>query len=63
MPPQDIAQIFVGEDGEFRYHVRAANGEIIASGEGYKNPADIEEMIGRHFPYASIVRLDLTEAE
>lgn len=63
MPPEDVAQIYVGEDGDYRYRIRAANNEVIASGEGYEHPQDIEEMIGRHFPYATIVRLDLAEAD
>lgn len=28
-------RIFVGKDGQYYFHLQAANGEIICSGEGY----------------------------
>jgi uncharacterized protein YegP (UPF0339 family) len=28
-------QIFKGKDGQYYFHLRAANGEIICNGEGY----------------------------
>jgi hypothetical protein len=32
-------ELFKDARGEFRFHLKAANGEIIASGEGYKSKA------------------------
>jgi uncharacterized protein YegP (UPF0339 family) len=32
-------EVYVGADGKFRFRVKASNGEIIASGEGYNSKA------------------------
>lgn len=33
-------EFYTDKAGEYRFRVRAANGEILASGEGYKNKKD-----------------------
>lgn len=38
-------EIFKGKAGDFRFHLKAANGEIIASGQGYKSKAAAEKGI------------------
>ena len=50
--------------GKFRFHLKAANGEIIASGQGYKTKASAEkgiEAVKASAPAAKVV--DLTERE
>jgi uncharacterized protein len=32
-------ELFKDKSGDFRFHLKAANGEIIASGQGYKTKA------------------------
>lgn len=32
--------------GQYRWRLKAANGEIIASGEAYKNQSDCEHAVG-----------------
>ncbi len=38
-------EIFKSKSGDFRFHLKAANGEIIASGQGYKSKAAAEKGI------------------
>jgi uncharacterized protein YegP (UPF0339 family) len=38
-------ELFKDHAGEFRFHLKAANGEIIASSEGYKSKAAAENGI------------------
>jgi len=38
-------EIFEDKSGEFRWHLRAGNGEIIASSQGYKSKAAAEKGI------------------
>jgi len=38
-------EIFEDKGGEFRWHLRAGNGEIIASSQGYKSRAAAEKGI------------------
>jgi uncharacterized protein YegP (UPF0339 family) len=38
-------ELFKDARGEFRFHLKAANGEIIASSEGYKSKAAAENGI------------------
>jgi uncharacterized protein len=38
-------EIFKSKSGDFRFHLKAANGEIIASGQGYKSKAAAERGI------------------
>jgi len=30
-------EVFTGKDGDFRFRLKAANGKVIASGQGYKS--------------------------
>ena len=50
--------------GKFRFHLKAANGEIIAASQGYDTKASAEngiESVKRNAPAAKVV--DLTERE
>jgi uncharacterized protein len=38
-------ELFKDKGGDFRFHLKAANGEIIASGQGYKSKATAEKGI------------------
>jgi uncharacterized protein len=38
-------EIFKDKRGEFRFHLKAPNGEVIASSEGYKTKASAENGI------------------
>jgi uncharacterized protein YegP (UPF0339 family) len=38
-------EISKDKSGKFRFHLKAANGEIIASGQGYKTRAAVEKGI------------------
>jgi uncharacterized protein YegP (UPF0339 family) len=38
-------EISKDKSGKFRFHLKAANGEIIASGQGYKTKASAEKGI------------------
>jgi uncharacterized protein YegP (UPF0339 family) len=38
-------EIIKGKSGDLRFHLKAANGEIIASGQGYKTKAAAEKGI------------------
>ncbi len=50
--------------GKFRFHLKAANGEIIASGQGYKTKASAEKGIEAVKTSASAAKVvDLTERE
>ncbi|HTQ21220.1 YegP family protein [Mycobacterium sp.] len=51
-------EIFKDKAGEFRFHLKAANGEIIASGEGYKTKAAAQkgiESVKTNAPSAAVV--------
>lgn len=50
--------------GKFRFHLKAANGEIIAASQGYETKASAEkgvEAVKTHAPNAKVE--DLTEAK
>jgi uncharacterized protein YegP (UPF0339 family) len=50
--------------GKFRFHLKTANGEIIAASQGYDTKASAEngiESVKRNAPAAKVV--DLTERE
>ena len=50
-------KIFKDARGEYRFHLKAANGEIITSSEGYKTKANSEkgiEAIKTHAPNATV---------
>ena len=38
--------ILKNEEGKFYWHLKAANGEIVANGETYSNKADCDHAIG-----------------
>lgn len=46
-------------EGEFRFRVRADNGEIVAQGESYTRKSDAKEAAEREFPGAEVA--DLTD--
>jgi len=55
-------EIIKDKRGEYRFHLKAANGEIIASSEGYKTKASAQngiESVQKNAPGATVV--DLTE--
>ncbi len=53
-----------GQSGRYRFHLKAANGEIIASGQGYKTKASAEKGIEAVKASASAAKVvDLTERE
>jgi uncharacterized protein YegP (UPF0339 family) len=39
-------ELYKDKIGEWRWRLKAANGEILAFGEGYKNKADCQHCIG-----------------
>ena len=52
-------EVYVDKKGEFRFRLKAANGEIIANGEGYKAKASCLNgiaSIGKNAPDAEIVK-------
>lgn len=55
MGPGDTATVFKGSDGQFYWHIRAANHETIAHSEGYKNHADAVSVLEEHFPGVTVV--------
>jgi uncharacterized protein YegP (UPF0339 family) len=38
-------ELFTDKSGDFRFHLKAANGEIIASGQGYSTKAAAQKGI------------------
>ena len=51
-------EVYKGTDGDFRWHLKAGNGEIIASGQGYKSKAAAEKgikWVKTNAPYAAVV--------
>lgn len=53
-------EIFKDKRGEFRFHLKAANGEVIASSEGYTTKANAEkgiEAVKVNAPGASVADL------
>ena len=50
-------EFYIGEDDEYRWRLRAPNGEIIASGEGYKEKRDCKagiELVKKYSPTARV---------
>lgn len=45
------------DDGQFYWHVKAANGEIVAQGEGYKRRAGVLKVFGVLFKAESLPTL------
>ena len=57
-------EISKDQAGRYRFHLKAANGEIIASGQGYKTKASAEKGIEAVKTSASTAKVvDLTERE
>ena len=55
--PADHAEVYRTGDGQWYWRILAANSEIIAEGESYR------EKHHAHFPYAAIVDLTIAEDE
>ena len=53
-------EIFSDKGGEFRWHLRAGNGEIIASSQGYKSLAAAEKGIESVKSHAAGATVDKT---
>ena len=54
-------EVYVDKAGEFRFRLKARNGEIVAVGEGYKAKASCLngiDSIRRNAPDAEIVKLE-----
>ena len=54
-------EVYVDKAGEFRFRLKARNGEIIATGEGYKAKASCLngiDSIGRNAPEAPVVQVE-----
>jgi len=54
-------EVYKDKKGEFRFRLKAGNGEIIATGEGYKNKQGCLngiESIKKNAPEAEIVEID-----
>lgn len=54
-------EVYVDKKGEFRFRLKARNGEIIAMGEGYKAKASCLngiDSIRRNAPEAEVVKLE-----
>jgi uncharacterized protein YegP (UPF0339 family) len=54
-------EIFVGKDGDYRFRLKASNGQVIAQGQGYKSKnACVKgiESIKKNAPTAKVVETD-----
>jgi len=52
---KEVVHVFRDADRDWRWNVRAANGNIIAdSGEGYRNLAHAKQMAEQLFPGAEL---------
>ena len=40
-------EVYLDEEGDYRFRIRAKNGEIIATGEGYEHKADLLDIVTR----------------
>ena len=59
--PEPVFEIFKDKAGEFRFRLKAANGEIIAAGEGYTSKEGCLngiKSIKKNAPKAKIVEVD-----
>lgn len=57
-------EVYLDKKGEFRFRLKATNGEIIAVGEGYKQRSGVMngiESIKKNAPDAEIVKLEKEE--
>lgn len=55
-------ELFKDKSGEFRWHLKAANGEIVASSQGYKTRAAAEKGIESVKANAGAAVIDNTNA-
>lgn len=55
-------ELFKDKSGEFRWHLKAANGEIVASSQGYKTRAAAEKGIESVKANAGATVVDNTKA-
>lgn len=54
-PPSRIAEVYEDEAHEWRWRLKALNGETVAdSAEGYTRRSDCTEAIEREFPEAEL---------
>jgi hypothetical protein len=54
-------EIFKGKDGDFRFRLKAANGQVIAQGQGYKSKDACSkgiESIKKNAPKAKVVEVE-----
>lgn len=54
-------EVYTDKAGEFRFRLKASNGEIIATGEGYKAKASCMngiESIGKNAPEAEVIVIE-----
>lgn len=54
-------EVYTGKGGEYRFRLKATNGQIIATGEGYSSKAACLngiESIQKNAPDAEVVELD-----
>jgi len=56
MPRSAKFEIYEGEDGAWRWRLRAPNGEILASGQGFREKRDCERSV-------NLVKMYAAEAE
>lgn len=55
-------EVYTGKDGQWYWRARAANGEIVAEGEGYTRQDDARKGAGEVFPGIPIAGTEATEA-
>lgn len=48
----DSVRVFEGADGQWRWHVRAGNGEVVGQGEAHPDVHDAVTAAERHHPPA-----------
>lgn len=54
-------EVYAGKDGKFRFRLKAGNGEVVASGQGYSNLAAAKkgcEAVQRAADGATVVETD-----
>lgn len=62
-PPAVVIEVFQDKAGQFRFHAKAKNGEIIASGEGYTRKWSAARGAQRTFPGAELRFLNTAPAQ
>lgn len=53
-----VVEVYTDEASEHRWRAKAGNGEVVANGEGYKNQADLVDVVEKMFPDAELRFLD-----